>query len=647
MGIRAKVLSAFVGLSLVPLGIVALNDAREASRGLISTNEGHLRRELAASVGLLERYFAALDADARTLARLLERSRALSDGRIDPQERLRTEQLFSTFASVREDYYQVRFLDHRGHEQVRINRGDTRVHPVLVSELQDKSGRYYFRDAMKLDRDQTYVSRIDLNVEQGKIEDPQRLVFRVAHQVRDEGGSAAGLVLLNLAADTLLERIAVLRPGPQGAVLLVHPDGDYVIQSCDGDACANTLGAAADLRERLGRQTFDSLLAGETRVMADGGDALQSFAVVNVGDQRWHLVIAHPPELVLGAVTSMRRRTILVAVGVALVALMLGLIATRALVNPLGRILRFVEAVGRGKFGGTLTVSTNDEIEQLADAVTQTAGALEQAQEKLESWNEQLQAEVDRKVAEIDTLNRTQSALERRLQQADRLAALGMQSAVLAHEIGNPLAGIKSLVQLRLKDPGISEKMQRSLDLVLSETDRLAKTLSHSTGRVRSERSGPVKSTIREVHRRIELLMRAELDGQEVELTLDGDAIDQTLILPEHKLEQVLLNLVMNSMQAMEQAGRISVTANSAVDGVEIAVRDTGPGIPEGAHGQVFEPFFTTKVGGSGLGLPIVRDIVDEMGGVVRLEPSDGGACVIIVIPTARDHDEPEQSPRC
>src|SRR5262249_51745588 len=104
----------------------------------------------------------------------------------------------------------------------------------------------------------------------------------------------------------------------------------------------------------------------------------------------------------------------------------------------------------------------------------------------------------------------------------------------------------------------------------------------------------------------------------------------------DRQIEQAVINLGMNALQAMPERGRLTIGARRHGKQVEITVRDTGPGIPEALRARIFEPFFSTKAGGTGLGLPLVHEIAVAHGGRISVESAPGeGACFTLALPLA------------
>ncbi len=221
------------------------------------------------------------------------------------------------------------------------------------------------------------------------------------------------------------------------------------------------------------------------------------------------------------------------------------------------------------------------------------------------------------------------------LRRSEQLAALGRLLAGVAHEVRNPLAAIRSTVQLWQRLPE-QARTPASLDAVTVAVDRLNELVSRlllfARGAHEERRPVDLNAVVREVLE----LYRAQAVGQ-------GVAVEEALVdgLPAvhgsaQGLRQVVLNLVTNALQAMPAGGVLRCeTRGLAGRGAELLVSDTGPGVAPEARARLFEPFFTTRAAGAGLGLALCREIVAQHGGRVGLDdrPGQPGATFRVFFP--------------
>ncbi len=258
--------------------------------------------------------------------------------------------------------------------------------------------------------------------------------------------------------------------------------------------------------------------------------------------------------------------------------------------------------------------------------------AYSEVTDRLKSAHEQLAQEVARLSAELKKKNAE-------LRRKDRLAALGEMAAGLAHEVRNPLGGIalySSMLERELTDKPKALNAATRITQGVRSLDRLVGEILDFAQEDRLDlhrlKLGSVLNQIEE-----SAMHWAHETG--ASLLINPTAYDVSIDADPQRLGQVLLNLVMNGMQAAGKGGRVQISATTKSDGSAlIEVWDNGPGIPAEVRDRIFNPFFTTKDAGTGLGLAIVHRIVEAHAGTIRVtNDSRGGARFSICLPTGKD----------
>lgn len=243
---------------------------------------------------------------------------------------------------------------------------------------------------------------------------------------------------------------------------------------------------------------------------------------------------------------------------------------------------------------------------------------------------------------------------DEQLRLADRLAALGELSASMAHEIRNPLGSIKGAAEIFRDALGTEHKLHEFTQILVKETDRLNEILSRFLDLARPKEVDPRRADLRTVTAELIGLTAAQARHSRVEVMTDIEDGLSPIQISSAALGQVLLNLVLNAIQAMSSGGKVTLAAaagtlnprhpSKVTDDIRVAritVSDTGPGVPAEMHERVFDPFFTTKRGGTGLGLAICERIVHAFRGSIRLEPGEAsGARFVVELPFAPPEGE-------
>jgi PAS domain S-box-containing protein len=219
-------------------------------------------------------------------------------------------------------------------------------------------------------------------------------------------------------------------------------------------------------------------------------------------------------------------------------------------------------------------------------------------------------------------------SLRTRLQQQDRLAALGELAATVAHEIRNPLGGIRGFAALLARDLSAEDPRSRLVDKILVGSKELERVVSELLEYTRPVQLRPQTTSCRELVEAA--LAYVELDGRPVALRNEV-APDMTMEVDPDRMRQVLLNILLNAVQSIEGDGVVSIRAHGEDGRLTIAVRDSGCGMTAEQIEKVFSPFYTTKEKGTGLGLAIATKVVEAHGGRIDVESEPGNGSTFYV----------------
>ena len=224
---------------------------------------------------------------------------------------------------------------------------------------------------------------------------------------------------------------------------------------------------------------------------------------------------------------------------------------------------------------------------------------------------------------------------EEELRNRERLSSLGMLAAEVAHEVRNPLAVVRMLWHSAVRGLPTSEPQARDLQMIETKLGQMNTILDRILNLARSADPEMQELDAAEVVEEVALLTRTKLGFARIAAVLKLPTRGTARIRGDRALlEQALLNLVLNGMEAMKDGGELRLEVRAAKDGVFLAVQDQGPGMKKEVAERLFEPFLTRRPGGTGLGLALVRRTVEAHGGSVRVQSKPGrGTRVEIRLP--------------
>lgn len=323
---------------------------------------------------------------------------------------------------------------------------------------------------------------------------------------------------------------------------------------------------------------------------------------------------------------------------IASLSLALGILLSRLVSRPVSRLIETMEKVEQGDLSARVTAKSGDELGRLGRSFNEMISRLQEASRQLETEHQQ------------------------QLEQAEKMASLGQLASAIAHEVKNPLAGMSGAMEILAEDYPPDEPKREVIEEMLREIRRLDKTVKDFLSYARPASPEPVLCNVSDLVESALFFIRQQVRGGKVSVVTNHAENLPQVLADCQQVQQVFLNVALNSIQAMPEGGTLTVTtsalshlpsampgASSATPGygfVEVAISDTGAGISPENLKKVFRPFYTTKHRGTGLGLAICRRIVEQHGGTIRIESELGkGTTVRIALPvqakdTARTQDD-------
>ena len=284
----------------------------------------------------------------------------------------------------------------------------------------------------------------------------------------------------------------------------------------------------------------------------------------------------------------------------------------RWVTQPISKLMEGINNLSKGNLDHRIDLKRGDELSELAQAFNRMAADLKKAQEQI--------------IREAET----KLELERSLRHSEKLATIGQLTSGLAHEIGTPLNiiyGRAEMIKRKLEDEGI----QKNLDTILHQTDRITKIIQQLLGFVRKKKPEQKALNIAIMLENTLDLLDHQIQKQRVKVAKDLRDSLPPVIGDSDQLQQAFLNLILNAIQSMPEGGTLHLSASpkriskEGLQGarrqyMEICVEDTGVGMEREVIQNIFNPFFTTKDTGTGLGLMVTQGIVRDLEGWIDVE---------------------------
>jgi two-component system sensor histidine kinase HydH len=219
-----------------------------------------------------------------------------------------------------------------------------------------------------------------------------------------------------------------------------------------------------------------------------------------------------------------------------------------------------------------------------------------------------------------------------------RLAALGKLSAGIAHEIRNPLSSIRGLAQFIYHSFSQTDERKEDLNAIIQEVDRLNKLVVQVLDFAKLKKPSLTCFSLNDLIKKITELFKLEIKNKQINFSLELSPDISKIQADEDQLRQILMNVIINAIQAIPKKGEIKIKTKKTLlkgeSAIKLMIEDSGIGIPERDFTQIFDPFFSTKDKGSGLGLSIVYKLIEAHQGKIKVESKEGeGTKFIIFLP--------------
>lgn len=440
---------------------------------------------------------------------------------------------------------------------------------------------------------QVYVGEIRYN------EDYNDYTLTIAYPILDESGSFIGSMRILITIEDLLHDfindVDILKESKKNVVLL-DSDGQIVFEN-------------GNYYPSHSKEYFLHLTehSDTIEVTTDDHSLLISY-VKSIGFKDfdgfdWIAVIEQDQSIILDDFDDLRT-SILISSAIGVVtAIVLSLILSHFVTNPLKKMSKLTTKLGRGDFDATMQKSKITEINAIVDSFNK----MEVSLKKL--------LETEKKLAEANIKIKN-----------ERLTAIGELAASMAHDMKNPLGTIRSSIDIIKRSLGPSKELQE----VMQRTERAISRMSHQIEDVLNYvRVTPLDIKPVQVRSILQSAIQSVNVPKNISIEFEGN--DAQINCDERKMEIVFINLILNSIQAIgSDDGKIIIRTRTSNNNLVVEIQDSGQGVPESIAADMFKPLVTTKQQGTGLGLASCRNIVEQHGGTITFKNDPTTFSVII-----------------
>lgn len=526
----------------------------------------------------------------------------------------------------------LRFIDTSGKTLVKVKEGK----PIQPKHPDKKAGRLFiadqsykrfFREAVSSNQE---VSMSDFELGQVGLEaDFCPAMVRYSVNVRDEVDHLEGFLVVNIwgsRLDATMESSLRGYPGKNYIIEIsqdVKRDGIYLYHEDTRRRFADQMNSNYRFSSEIGSdwQKIKSGAENGALYLNDGRMLYyQKLSPFKNKPTKWLLVVDADSKALLSEINNMRRSIWVILVLLVLASILVAVWASGRLAKPVHDLAEMITRYADGDNKASYTEHRNDEIGLAGKAFNYLKARLEHTEKERDK-------------------------AERHARQSERLASVGQLAAGIGHEINNPLMNIMSLASLiesevKESNPSVSSDIK----LLQKEGNRCARIVQGILSFARESKPRVERFDLKDLVYETARLLKHRLETTNVELKIE---INESLILngDASQLQQVLVNILLNAIQASQENEKIKIKGWVENDFVYLQIIDSGSGIDNESLSHIFDPFFTTKKEGegTGLGLSVSYGIIKHHGGTINIENNDdGGVLVNISLPVCKKESEEE-----
>ena len=549
-------------------------------------------------------------------------------------------------------YFQIRIIDAKnGDELLKLVKMGQKIINIADEDLQNKWNTEYVQYSLKLKKTDTYISKINLNREFNTIEFPIKPTIRVAKALYLNNQKVA-ISVINANIKKLF-KFDRLRMRKEIKTFIANSDGYYIF---------NETNPQKEFGFEFGREykitddypflkpLFNSK---KTKVTAVKDNLILVARKIYYAPDKFLVILKITTPSIFEEKSDEYIQTLIIAVLlIVLVISILTTILVREVTKPIIKLTNIANKIAKtkGEEHINIDINTNDEIGKLAKSFKVMLDSLIESKKEIENFANKLEKEVEKKTKELKEVNKNLEKMvkkqveeirkkEQALTQQSKLAAMGEMIGAIAHQWRQPLNALAINIQLLedLYEDGVldSKTLKELVQKNMETIQFMSNTIDDFRNFFRKDKE-KVEFDIKEAIEKTIELQKAQLSNHNIKIITNLEPI---IKFKGYKNEfmQVILNLISNAKDAIVEKNRegvIKISSKKEEDKIIIEIEDNGGGIPENLIDRIFEPYFTTKEEGkgTGMGLYMVREIINRMNGKISVTNTKEGAKFTIIL---------------
>lgn len=535
------------------------------------------------------------------------------------------EREFYNFLSLRTGYSGVGLLDEFGNEKLVMFKNGNEVITTPPGKLLNRlTSTYYVEAALQGGYGIAAIPMHSMVSDRTDIS--SQPLIRFATKMFSRSGKPSGVVYADLDSSNIIGALKRVSFEGKRRAAMVSQNGDYIFNPFKTSVTGSSSVDDGNLRKDYSSEVVKQILSGRTGLITDDPDYIFAFRPIYLqsGNKDFYYVVydRYPRANFASEMNTLKKEYLAGLAEALFLCLLVAAAVSYTLTRDLEKLRQGVEQIRQRKLDHRLKIRSGDEIESLATAYNMMADFLQEYSQSLENKVEERSTHIKK--------------VERKLMQAEKLAAIGFLAAGVAHEINNPISILITRLELMKKDidKGKTDMLKKDLEVLHNHSVRIGAIAANLLTFSRSASTDLTEGDINEIAERVLSLIEMPIKNKGIALVRKLEPGLPKASLNVSGIEQVIYNIVHNAFQATDAGG--AITVRSGLDnegGIILEVRDTGHGIKPEILSHIFEPFFTTKeVGtGTGLGLAISYGLVKDAGGFINVESEPGAGTVFTI----------------